>query len=213
MHVYDGLADEDRRALTAQLRRRKFARREVIFHEGDPGEALHVVAIGHVGIRVTTPLGDVALVRVIGTGGFFGELALLSPGARSATAIALEPTQTMSLSREAFDELRSQRSEVNDFVLTALANEVRRLASAQSEALFVGADKRMYRRIVELATTWDIDGAADIPLTQEELGQLAGTTRSTANRILREAEGAGAIELRRGALRVLDVEWLTRRGR
>ena len=49
------LSDEDRRALLSTARRRRFARNEVVFHEGDPGETLHLLSKGHVAIRVDHP--------------------------------------------------------------------------------------------------------------------------------------------------------------
>jgi CRP-like cAMP-binding protein len=52
-----------------------------------------------------------------------------------------------------------------------------------------------------------------VPLTQDEIAQLAGTTRPTANRLLLEAQERGAIELARGKITVIDAEWLARRGR
>ena len=58
--LLDGLSEADGRQLVAQAHRRRFARNEVIFHEGDPGETMHLVARGHVAIRINTPLGDVA---------------------------------------------------------------------------------------------------------------------------------------------------------
>ncbi|MFP5488114.1 MAG: cyclic nucleotide-binding domain-containing protein, partial [Acidimicrobiia bacterium] len=50
----------DARALLALGRRRRFRRGDIIFHEGDPAESLHLVDVGHVAVRMTTPSGDVA---------------------------------------------------------------------------------------------------------------------------------------------------------
>lgn len=208
-----GLSDTDRRELLAAARGRKFARREVIFHEGDPGESIHLVADGHVGIRISTPRGDLAIVRIIGPGGFFGELALLSEGPRSATAIALGPTRTVSITRDQFADLRRRAPAANDVLVAALAAEVRRLAGAHVEALYLPADKRLYRRLVEAAAVFGDSPPTTIPLTQDEMAQLAGTTRPTANRLMIEARDAGAIELARGKVTVLDPDWLERKGR
>src|SRR5689334_14342748 len=109
-----GLEDDDRRRVLSTLRRRRFARREVIFHEGDAGESVHLVDAGHIGLRITTPAGDVALVRIVGPGDFFGELALLTPGPRTATAIALEGAQTLSMSRDQLDELRHESAAASE---------------------------------------------------------------------------------------------------
>ena len=123
--LFGGLDDDARRAVWAHMRRRRFARGEVIFHEGDPGDALHHIVKGHVSVRVSTPRGDQAILRVLGPDDVIGEMALVSPGPRAATVTALEPTETMMLDRESFAELRKQRPSVDDFLLDASIAEVR----------------------------------------------------------------------------------------
>jgi CRP/FNR family transcriptional regulator, cyclic AMP receptor protein len=86
------------------------------------------------------------------------------------------------------------------------------------DALYVPAERRVLRRLAELAEMY-ADGDGVIALTQEELGQIAGTSRATVNRVLREQEELGTITLRRGkteivnreAIRRLDVRGLSRR--
>ena len=211
--LLSGLDQNERRAVLANARRRKFAKREVIFHEGDVGESLHLVDSGHVAIRITTPMGDVAFVRVVGPGEFFGELALLSAGPRSASAIALEGAQTLSIQRGQFDELRRTNATATEVLISALATEVRRLAGAHVEALYLPAEKRVFRRLLDVARAYAPTEPAVVPITQDEIAQLAGTTRPTANRLLQEAQDAEAIVLARGRIEVNDYTWLERKGR
>src|ERR1700730_14416638 len=75
--LLDGLGVEDRRKLIAACRRRRFASREVVFHEGDPGDSMHLIQGGRFAVRCSTPMGDVATLRLLGPGAFFGELVLL----------------------------------------------------------------------------------------------------------------------------------------
>jgi CRP/FNR family transcriptional regulator, cyclic AMP receptor protein len=207
-----GLDEDEQRRIVAASRLRRFDRREIIFHEGDPGESVHLVLDGHVGIRMSTPRGDIGIVRIIGSGGFFGELALLSEGPRSATAVALTPTRTRSVTREQFGELRRTSPGADAVLLDALASEVRRLAAAHLEALYLPAEKRLYRRLLEAARQFGGQPPVTIPLTQDEVSQLAGTSRPTANQLMVEARDAGALELGRGRIVVLDPDWLARRG-
>jgi CRP-like cAMP-binding protein len=211
--LLEGLPPDERRRVLSTLRRRRFARREVIFHEGDLGEAIHLVDSGHVGLRITTPAGDVALVRIVAPGDFFGELAVLTPGPRTASAIALEGAQTLSMTRSQFDDLRTSSDVANEMLLVALASEIRRLAAAHVEALYLPSDARVFRRLLDAARAFGDGAPAEIPLTQDEIAQLAGTTRPTANQLLREAQDAGAVELARGRIRVVDLRWLERRAR
>src|SRR5437764_5691925 len=97
------LPEEDRRRVLAAARRRRFARREVLFHEGDPGDTLHLIDKGRVALRIATPLGDVATIAVLGRGDAVGEMAVLEEGGRrGATVIALEATETLSVDRGQF---------------------------------------------------------------------------------------------------------------
>ncbi len=60
----------------------------------------------------------------------------------------------------------------------------------------------------------DTQSAPDVvPLTQEELAEMAGTSRATVNRVLRDEQERGTVELRRGKTVVTDVQALARRGR
>ena len=67
-------------------------------------------------------------------------------------------------------------------------------------ANFVDAEIRVRRRLLELAEAF----GGTIPLTQEEIAQAAGTSRATVNRVLREEEAAGAVELGRGRTTISD---------
>ena len=205
-----GLPEEDVRRVLQGARRRRFARGEVLFHEGDPASTVHLLARGRVAVRVTTPLGDVCTLDILGAGSVLGELALLCPGSpRSATALALEPTETMAVDESAFSELRNEHRRVADTLIQVLTARVRRLNDRLVEALYVPADARILRRLLELAGIYgDV-----VPLTQDDLSELAGTTRSTVNRVLRREEREGSLTLARGKIVLQDREALARRAR
>ncbi len=208
-----GLAPEDAQRVLQVSRRRVFGRQEVVFHRGDPADTLHLVSKGRFAVRITTPLGDTAVLTLLGPGESFGELALLDDDAsRSATVVALESGETRSVHKLDFERLRASHPEVTGLLVVALAARVRRLSELLVEALYVPADARVVRRLHELAATTG-NGAAPAPvqLTQEELAGLAGTSRATVNRVLREAERRGELKLRRGQIVVLDPAALGRR--
>lgn len=205
------LPAEDVRRLLSIARRRTFSRGEVVFHRDDPAESLHLVVRGRFGARVTTPLGDGVLLEVIGPGQAFGELALLLPEARrSATVSALEDGETRSVFRDDFALLQRSHPGVKDVLLRLLAEQLRRASDRIVEAHYVDAETRVRRRLVELAAVYD---AGDVPLTQEDIAAMAGTSRATVNRVLREEEKRGAVALRRGHVTLLDVDDLGRRCR
>jgi CRP-like cAMP-binding protein len=210
-----GLPTEDVRELLSVARRRTFSRGEVVFHRDDLAESLHFVVRGRFAARVTTPTGDSVLLDVIRPGEAFGELALLLPESRrSATVSALEDGETRSVYRDDFARLQRSHPGVKDILLRLLAEELRRASERIVEAHYVDAETRVRRRVCELATTYGDGGEQPVvPLTQEDLAAMAGTSRATVNRVLREEEKRGSVALARGRVVVVDAAALGSRCR
>lgn len=207
-----GVPEEDVRRLISVARRRTFDRGEVVFHRGDPADSLHLVQKGRFGVRIMTPLGDTATIAVRGPGESFGEMALVDGAQRSATVAALEKAETLAVHQTEFHRLRKEHPQVDRVLIGFLAGEVRRHNELLLEALYIPVERRVLRRLVELATTY-ARGDGEIPLTQEQLADLAGTSRATVNKVLRDEQAKGTIELRRGRTLVLDADELARRAR
>ncbi len=199
----------DLRQVLSIARRRTFGRNEVVFHRGDPADTLHLVVSGRFASRVSTPSGDTVLIAVHGAGDTFGELALVGDGAaRSATVAALEPSETWSILRADFSQLARRYPGVNSVLVAILAEQVRRANDRVIEAYHVDADTRVRRRLLELAAIY---AGGTIPLTQEDVAGMAGTSRATVNRVLREDAKRGIVELGRGRTTVVRRDELARR--
>jgi CRP/FNR family cyclic AMP-dependent transcriptional regulator len=206
------LSPGERRQLMASGRVRRFGRKEVVFHEGDPGGSLHLVRSGHVAVRIHTPLGDVATLAIIGPGETFGELSLIDPDARrSATCIALEATETWSLHRDQVDRLRREYAAIDQLVIKLLAGYVHRLSEQLVQALYLSADQRVAARLLDLSAAYG--PGQDIPVTQDDVASLAGTSRATVNRVLGELERVGALTVARGRITVQDRDRVGRAAR
>ena len=212
--LFEGAAEEDVQRVLTVARRRRFARGEVVFHRDDPGDSLHLINQGRFAVKIISPLGDTVTVAVRGPGDSFGEMALVSANARrAATVIALEKAETLAVYKDDFNDLRSRHRSVNDLLLAFLTGEVRMLNERLMEALYIPVERRVLRRLAELSDGGDGNVPVEIPLTQEELAELAGANRATVNRVLREEEKRGLLKLERGRTVVLDREQIVHRGR
>jgi CRP/FNR family transcriptional regulator, cyclic AMP receptor protein len=213
--LLQGLSEAERRRVLSSARRRRFRTDEVVFHQGDPADTIHLLAKGRVAIRVATSQGDVATLQVLPPGSVFGELALLAPTPRrDATAVALEPAETLVLDQDVFAELRRAFSSVNRSLIDTLAASVTRLAAERLEAHYAPAETRVLRRLVELAEVYGgCTPGTVVRIRQEELAALAGTSRATVNRVLREAVDAGSISLARLQIEIKDPDVLRRSAR
>jgi CRP/FNR family cyclic AMP-dependent transcriptional regulator len=210
------LPDAELRRLVSGARRRRFERREVVYHQGDPGDSLHLIRKGRFAVRVMTPLGETVTVAIRGPGDVFGAMMLFDEGrGRSATILALSEAETFAIYKSDFERLRAEQPAVTEALLHFLAREVRGRNERLLEALYVSAERRLLRRLVELAELYAEapDGPTEIPLTQEDLAELAGTSRATVNRVLRAEQARRSIALGRGRTTILDAATIARRGR
>lgn len=196
------------------LRSRRFRRGETIFHLGDPGDALFIVASGAVKIVLPSETGDEAILATLRPGDFFGELALLDGAPRSATAVALEPTETLVLPRDRFRELIAAEPAIRDALFAALARELRRLTIHVEELHFLDIAGRLAAVLARLAGEQGIrvDGAIRLaaPLTQTDLASMVGCTRQSVNKLLGLFVDDGLIRLERDAILVVDYDGLVR---
>src|SRR5262249_28898974 len=150
--LLQGLPEQEGRQLLQLARRRRFRRGEGVFHRDDPADSLHLVVKGRFAVRVMTPLGEQATIAVRGPGEGFGEMALVGPAARrSATVEALEEAETFCVYEREFARLRKEHAEVNELLIGFLVAEVQMLNERLLEALYVPVERRVLRRLRELA--------------------------------------------------------------
>lgn len=202
---------DDLQQVLAIARRRTFGRGEVVFHQDDPADSLHLVVKGRFAIARRTALGEDALLTICGRGEVFGELALISGEARSATVTALEPSETLCVHRIDFDQLRARHHSVDRVLASLLARQLQRMNKLLTEAFYETARHRILRRLLELATTDEHSGEEQVHITQEQLGALAGAARATVASVIAAEKAHGTIEVRRGVTILRDRDALTRR--
>ena len=204
----------DEAALTeiaGQLRQRRFRRHETIFHQGDPGDSLHIVSTGAVKIVLPSIDGEEAIIATLRSGDFFGELALIDGAPRSATAVALEPSETWTLSRDLFRATLERSASLRDSLLTGLVHELRRLTGHVEELHFLDLAGRLSSRLARLAREEDPSASAvrlDWHYTQSDLASMIGGTRQSVNKLLSGLVERGLVVIEKDTLSIPDVEAL-----
>lgn len=198
------LDDESRQRLDEIMVGRSIKTNEVLFWEGEPGDALYVIDAGHILVERVTEQGDTVAVAVLGPDSIVGEQALLSDDVRGATARAVTPTTVRALNRAAFAELRRTKPVFDQLLVGLLDGRIRELNDLVLEARHRPAEDRVRRRLVEMGELF----GPEIPLTQATLAALAGTTRPTTNGVLQALQDEGVLELRRGRVTLLHPDAL-----
>jgi CRP/FNR family transcriptional regulator, cyclic AMP receptor protein len=213
--LFQGVLPADLENVARTMIRRRYRRNEVIFHEGDPGDSLHVVVEGRVKISRESPDGEEAIVATLGPGESFGELVLLDGAVRSATATSTEATQTLTMTRAAFSTLVDGSGPFRWHLLGGIAHRIRRLTDQLAEVHFLDLTGRLARQLTRLAEEAAPGQELDIPLrptlTQSDLAAMIGGTRQRVNQILGDFVEEGLVKVESGRMVVCDLERL--RGR
>jgi CRP/FNR family transcriptional regulator, cyclic AMP receptor protein len=207
--LLDGMSADDQEKILSAARRRQFRRGEVVFREGDPADCMHFIESGVFAAEISAAGGERAMLNVLAPGEFFGELALVKSAHqphRTATILAISPGQTLTITAQAFSALRDRHATVERLLVSALAQRVDQLSGRLLEALYTGVDRRVYRRLLDLAEIFD-EGSADlvIPLSQEDLATMAGASRLTVNQVLQRLVARGVISLGRRQIAIRDL--------
>jgi CRP/FNR family cyclic AMP-dependent transcriptional regulator len=213
--LFQGIEPDELTRIAETMGRRRYRRMEVIFHEGDPGDSLHIVVAGRVKITRQSLDGDEAIIATLGTGESFGEVVLLDGAARSATATAMEPTETVVLTRANFERLVDGGSPFRWSLLGGVAHRIRRLTDQLAEVHFLDIGGRLALTLTRLADEAAPGVGTDVrlarPLTQTDLAAMVGGTRQRVNQILGELADEGLIGLDGGGIVVRDVAALRNR--
>lgn len=209
---FSRLSDDEASALARRLVQRHFEENQVIFHRGDPGGLLYIISEGKVKITHGTPEGQEALLAILGTGDFFGELALLDDAPRSATAVAMERTQALTLHRDEFLNFLGKNPEFADHVMRTLAQRIRHLNDQISDVFFLDLNGRLARTLLNLADNHgrqvDEGILIDLSLTQTDLAEMTGATRVSINKALGRFRRAKWVRLKGRTLILLDANAL-----
>ena len=186
--------------------RRAYKRRQVVFREGDPNDGMYLVESGRFLVETTTVEGAPVGLDVIDPGGIVGEQSLIHERAvRNATVTALRDAEVILIRPRAFRELRESNPQIDRFLLMVLDGRLREMSERLAEAVHATAEDRVRSRLSNLALAYD----GSIRMSQQTLAGLAGTTRPTVNRVLRELEDEGVVSLGRSRVQVIDLTALT----
>lgn len=213
--LFSGLEAEAAAALQRQMHPSRLERGDILFHEGDDGDSLFVIAEGKVKLGRTSKDARENLVAILGPGEMFGELSLFDPGPRTMTATAVAETQLLALSNDALTAALAGQPDLGKALLAALAKRLRRTNQHLADLVFTDVPGRVAKALLELSSRFgrQVDEGVLVAhdLTQEELAQLVGASRETVNKALADFVSRGWVRLEARAVLILDSERLARR--
>lgn len=224
--IFENLTRDQLQPLGEKMRVRKYQRGEVVFHQDDAGDRIHIIVRGRVRISIDSEDGREKDVALLNPGDCFGEMALLDGSNRSANATAVDDIETLVLLRDDFIEFAGQYPQVAAQTTSLLTNRLRNANQMMGDLAFLDVPTRVAKQLLELAenqSSSGLLGAApagppagstggpiEIPIGQDELARLVGSTRETVSRALTSYRRMGLLTTSHRRITITDLDALRR---
>ena len=212
--LFAGLSDQELEDLTSSLGRRTFAKGVIVFHKGSSGQTMYIVESGKVRIFTLSESGQEVTLNIYGPGDVFGEFSLLDSLPRSAGAVALEKTVTLTLHRDHFFQQLEASPSMARSIIEVLTARLRFTTEHAESLAFLDVYGRVAMRLLDLAGRYgtERDGIElDLRLSQSELATWVAATRESVNKVLGTFRDQGLIAVEGQKITILDLEGLERR--
>ncbi len=205
--LFSDFSTKQLEAVSLVARKKTLQRREELFHKGDHSEEVYVIASGKLKVLTTSAEGDDVVFSILGPGEVFGEVALLGASPRTATVSAIEDCQLLVINRRDFMSFLRTNPEVSAKLLSVLAIRLKRVSELVEDTLFLNLPLRLAKKLLSLSRAYGEEAAEgiriDLKLSQEEWGDLVGTTRESINKQMRQWTEAGIVRADDGYVIIL----------
>jgi CRP/FNR family transcriptional regulator, cyclic AMP receptor protein len=193
--LFEGLPEDDLRAISQHAITKTFPKNTVVIHEGDVSDSLYVIIAGRVKVFLSDEEGKEVILNTQGTGEYFGELALIDEAPRSASVMTLEDTKLSIISKRDFEACLARYPQIALQVIKGLTQRLRNLTENVKSLALMDVYGRVARTLLNLAVEQDGKLMVAQKLTQRDIANMIGASREMVSRILKDLAVGGYISV------------------
>jgi CRP/FNR family cyclic AMP-dependent transcriptional regulator len=192
--LFSGLGKQDLAAIAEHAITKNYPADSIIISEGDLSDSLYLILYGKVKVYVSNAEGAEAILNIMGTGEFFGEMALLDNVPRSASVMTLEPTRLSMITKQAFRDCLAKQPDVAYNLISALNQRVRALTENVKSLALLDVYGRVARTLITIAVKQDEHFIVDPKLTHQDIANMVGASREMVSRVLKDMVTKGYVK-------------------
>src|SRR6184192_353083 len=177
-----------------------FPKKQPIFVQGDPSDAVFYIQKGKVKLTVVSTIGKEATIGILNEGDFFGEGCLTGQALRLCCATPMTDCSVMRIYKNAMVEVLHREHAFSDMFVAYLLTRNIRYEEDLVDQLFNSSEKRL-ARILLLLAHFGNEGKPEVAIpkiSQETLAEMVGTTRSRVNFFMNKFRKLGFLEYNGG---------------
>lgn len=184
--LFCGLGKQDLAAIAEHAITKTYPPHSIIIREGDAADALYVILYGKAKVYVSNAEGAEAILNILGSGEFFGEMGLLDKAPRSASVMTLEPTRLSMITEQAFRACLARQPDVAYNLIRALNQRVRMLTENVRNLALLDVYGRVARTLISVAVKDGQQFIVDPKLTHQDIASMVGASREMVSRVLKD---------------------------
>ncbi len=208
--IFEDLGLKELEKIGAVAFQQSYSKDQVILFEEDGGQTLFIVMSGQVKISRITDDGREVILAVMAEGDFFGELSLLDGHSRSASVICIKDAEMLLINRDDFLKLIHEIPSIAIHLLRELSNRLRKSDSQIKSLSLKNSTGKVTSTIYRLAQDIGTKNGSRMAITnaptQQDMANMAGTSRETISRVLTKLFNEGYLVKEGSALVILDFE-------
>jgi CRP/FNR family transcriptional regulator, cyclic AMP receptor protein len=198
------LTENQLELLTSVVSRRSFPRSTTIIAAGDMTDSLYVVISGRLKVMMTDDDGGEVILAILGSNEFFGEMGLLDDAPRSASVVAIEPCELLSLSKKDFKKCMAENFEMTMTVMRGIVKRLREADKKIGSLALMDVYGRVARLLLEMSETIDGQKVVTKKLAKQDIAKMIGASREMVSRVMKDLQTGGFIEVKGGSIFLKD---------
>ncbi|MCL6638522.1 MAG: Crp/Fnr family transcriptional regulator [Firmicutes bacterium] len=199
--LFSALTEEELAEIAAVAIERRYQKGRIIFMEGEPGEAIYFLKSGLIKVTKQDEDGREHILHYVNPGDVFAEVVLFDAGGYPATAEVLEDAEVGMIRNKDMDRVLVKNPVMALELLKIMARRLRNAQQQIMELALKDTTRRLAGLLLKLAGDHGVEKSGGVqislPLTNQELASMVGTSRETVNRILSEFRRKKAVSTTR----------------
>ncbi|HET9736376.1 MAG TPA: cyclic nucleotide-binding domain-containing protein [Burkholderiales bacterium] len=202
--LFASFSEEPLRMLTTVVTRRSVTRGTIIMAAGDPTDSLYIILSGRLKVMMSDADGKEVILTILGPGEFFGEMGLIDDAPRSASVIAIEPCELLSINRRDFKKCLAENFEMSMAVMRGLVRRLREADRKIGSLALLDVYGRVARLLLDMAETVDGQKMVTKRLPKQDIAKMIGASREMVSRVMKDLQVGGFIEMRGSTIVLRD---------
>lgn len=203
--LFSGLTEAELEKIAKVAERKRVERGASIVRAGDSTDSLYILLTGRAKVTNTDEEGKEIILAWLESGEFFGEMGLIDGSPRSASVVAVEPCELLSLSKAEFQRCMRDNFQVAQRLMQILVRRLREADRKIESLALLDVYGRVARLLLDLSEVKDGRRVVKRKMSKQDMARMIGASREMVSKVMRDLELSGYIAVEDDHLVILGA--------